>query len=183
MGEGRHARVRAELALAMLRQRLDLTRSATNLDGFQLPGEAIAAGHQKSELVTARTRAANLQAELLEMRLARDQGEAIPRAAAVSAMEAVGRAVQRAHKAISGWAEEITGAAQTGGIPPLDQARPERRGVSASGACDLPNSGRSAANAASSASSYPAGGLELVQRRTVQSCETACGRPPIGAQQ
>ena len=34
----------------------------------------------------------------------------------MAAVEALGRAVKRAHKAIPGWAEEITGAAQIGGV-------------------------------------------------------------------
>jgi hypothetical protein len=69
-----------------------------------------------SPLVTARTRASNLQAALLQMRLARELGDVIPKGAAKAAAEALGRAIQRAHKAIPGWAEEITAAAQIGGV-------------------------------------------------------------------
>lgn len=102
LGQGRHARIRAELALEMLRTRLELSRS---------PGAA------KSELVTARTRTANLQAELLSLRLSRASGATIPRDEALVAVEDLGRSIRRALAAIPGcWAEELVAAEQDGGL-------------------------------------------------------------------
>jgi hypothetical protein len=68
------------------------------------------------DLVAARTKTAALQAMLLQMRILREQGDVIPRAASLAAKESLGRAVQRAGKAIPGWAEEITAAALNGGV-------------------------------------------------------------------
>jgi hypothetical protein len=70
---------------------------------------------KRHDLVTARTKTSNLQAALLQMRLARELGDVIPKGAAKAAAEALGRAVQRAHKAIPGWAEELTAVALNGG--------------------------------------------------------------------
>ena len=66
------------------------------------------------ELLTEQTKA--LQNELLQMRIAREQGEQIPRAAVESADEATMAAIQRAVKAIQGWNEELGGAYQNGGL-------------------------------------------------------------------
>jgi hypothetical protein len=74
LGNGRHARVRVELAKSMLRDRLDPDRS--HLGGLQAP-----AG-DRSGLTASKTRVVDLQRELLEIKLARVQGELIPRAAA-----------------------------------------------------------------------------------------------------
>jgi phage terminase Nu1 subunit (DNA packaging protein) len=112
LGHGRHARVKVDLALEMLRNRLDLARSATSSRGRTKLGSP----DEKSGLTTARTKTSNLQAALLQMRLARELGDVIPKGAATAAIEALGRAVQRAHKGIPCWAEEITAAAQIGGI-------------------------------------------------------------------
>jgi hypothetical protein len=84
----------------------------TRLDDSFLEGSA----KSGSPLVTARTKTSNLQAALLQMRLARELGDVIPKGAAKAALESLGRAVQRAHKAIPGWAEEIAAAAQNGGV-------------------------------------------------------------------
>jgi phage terminase Nu1 subunit (DNA packaging protein) len=98
LGNGRHARVRVELAKSMLRDRLDPDRS--HLGGLQAP-----AG-DRSGLTASKTRVVDLQRELLEIKLARVQGELIPRAAAMASSEALGRAVQRALRGIVvGWAE------------------------------------------------------------------------------
>jgi hypothetical protein len=56
LGRGRHARVRAEIATEMLRERLDLAHGgcATNLDGFRRPAPSEATvDDRKSKLVTA----------------------------------------------------------------------------------------------------------------------------------
>ena len=103
------------------RLKLDEARQSFDESRVRLNTSFLTKGSEKSgpprrDLLTARTRTASLQGELLEMRLAREQGDVIPRAAAAAAIESLGRAIQRAHKAIPGWAEEITGAAQTGGV-------------------------------------------------------------------
>jgi hypothetical protein len=72
-------------------------------------------GPPRRDLVTARTRTASLQAALLQMRLAREVGDVIPKEAATAAVESLGRAVGRALKGGPAWAEEITAAAITGG--------------------------------------------------------------------
>jgi hypothetical protein len=102
------------LKLDEARQSFDESR--VRLDDSFLAKESDKSGPPRRDLLSARTRTSSLQAELLQMRLAREQGEVIPRAAAMAAVEALGRAVKRAHKAIPGWAEEITGAAQIGGV-------------------------------------------------------------------
>lgn len=71
---------------------------------------------QAQALIGAREKKMAAEAELLEMRLAQRRGELIKKAAATAAMESIGRAVQRARKSISGWAEELCAAAQTGGL-------------------------------------------------------------------
>jgi hypothetical protein len=58
-----------------------------------------------------------LQADLLQMRKDRETGELIPRAATIAVVESLGRAVQRANQSIVGWAEEVLGAGQAGGLP------------------------------------------------------------------
>jgi hypothetical protein len=53
-------------------------------------------GKSHQNLVNAKVEKERLQSELLEMRLARQQGDVIPRAAAIAAAESLGRAVRRA---------------------------------------------------------------------------------------
>ena len=65
-------------------------------------------------LLTEQTK--NLQNELLRMRIAREHGELIPRAAIEASDEATGAAIQRAHKAIPSWSEELVAAYQNGGL-------------------------------------------------------------------
>ncbi len=95
------------------RVRLD----AGYLDGMAIPPDGARKSSQKSarDLIDAKSEKEKLQSKLLRLRLGREQGELIPKASAIAAVEALGRAVQRAHKAIPGWAEEITGAAHSGG--------------------------------------------------------------------
>jgi hypothetical protein len=59
------------------------------------------------DLLAARTRAVDLQRELLEIKLARIQGELIPRTAALASSEALGRAVGSALDGVAGWNEEF----------------------------------------------------------------------------
>jgi hypothetical protein len=68
------------------------------------------------DLFAARTRTARLHGELLQLRLAKEQGELVPKGASIAAVETLGRAVQRAHMAGVGWAEEILAAGQAGGL-------------------------------------------------------------------
>lgn len=75
-----------------------------------------AAASDGADLVAARTRTSNLQAELLEIRLAREQGELIPRAAAIAASESMGRAVGRALDGMLALTEGIVTAGQSGGL-------------------------------------------------------------------
>ena len=65
-----------------------------------------------SDLVVARTRTARAQAELLELRLSRQQSELIPRSAALAASDSLGRAVGRALDSL------FLAAGQTGGLAP-----------------------------------------------------------------
>lgn len=121
VGTGRHARVRAELALAMLRERLDLTRSATNLDGPMIPPGEVPANDRKSELLAARTRTAGLQGQLLELKLAREHGVTISKAEAMADMQSLGRAVQRALRGVQAWGDELTEAARNGGSAAISE--------------------------------------------------------------
>jgi hypothetical protein len=68
------------------------------------------------ELVAAKVAKERLQSELLQMRVAREQGDLIPKAAMLAAMETLGRAVRQALAGISGWAEEIVAAEREGGV-------------------------------------------------------------------
>ena len=92
VGNGRYARIKAELATEMLRSRR-----------LRYDDGAASAG-----LVAARTRMASLQAVLLQLRAARERGEVIPRAEAHATMEALGRGVRQAHSGIVAWSEEKT---------------------------------------------------------------------------
>jgi predicted NBD/HSP70 family sugar kinase len=49
------------------------------------------------------------------MKLGRERGATIPRSEAIASIEALGRALQRAYRAIPAWSEELTAAAQSGG--------------------------------------------------------------------
>jgi hypothetical protein len=66
------------------------------------------------DLLAARARVVSAQAELLEMRIAREQGELISKAAVFESIADVGRAVQRLFKNGVEWSEELYGAAQAG---------------------------------------------------------------------
>ena len=102
-GTGLRAKIRVELAKSMLKARLDPDRSRLGSGG-------------RSGLTASKTRVVDLQRELLEIKLARLQGELIPRAAALASSEALRRAVQQALKGIVVWSEELVAAAQTGGL-------------------------------------------------------------------
>ena len=70
-------------------------------------------------LASAKTQKEELQSELLRMRLARERGELITRAAQLDAFETAGRAVARQIQTLWTFAEEINGIAHTGGAPAL----------------------------------------------------------------
>jgi hypothetical protein len=101
------------LKLDEARQSFDESR--IRLDGSFLAKVSEKSGPPRRDLLAARTRTAGLQAELLEMRLAREQGEAIPRAAAIAAVEVLARAIQL-HRGVSGWAEGLVAAERDGGL-------------------------------------------------------------------
>jgi hypothetical protein len=81
LGKGRHARIRADLAKSMLRDRLDPERRTANLDGLS---REVPADHPKSEFTAARARTASLQGQLLELRVSRERGATIPRSEAIA---------------------------------------------------------------------------------------------------
>ena len=66
-------------------------------------------------LVHAKTKQAGLQSQLLELRLAKEQGDLMPREAILEAFEDCGRITARAVMAMPSWAEEINGLAHSGG--------------------------------------------------------------------
>ncbi len=68
-------------------------------------------------LVAARLEKEGLQTELLRMRLARERGELISRQAQIDAMESAGRLISSEIQMMPFWAEEITAAARSGGVP------------------------------------------------------------------
>jgi hypothetical protein len=105
-GNGRNARIKADLALAMVRDSMDQTRSATNL---ALPDSST------SSLIANRARKEGFQADLLELRLAHGRCEL--QEATAAALVALGTAVKRAHRDIPFWVDEIVGAWKTGGFP------------------------------------------------------------------
>jgi hypothetical protein len=55
------------------------------------------------DLLAAKTKTANLQSELLQLRLGRESGELIPRDEALAAAEDLARGVRQALKGIAGW--------------------------------------------------------------------------------
>jgi hypothetical protein len=94
------------------RLKLDEARQSFDESRVRLDDQVVAKGTpQRGDLVTARTRSASLQAALLQMRLAREMGDVIPKAAAMAAVESLGRAVATALKGGTAWSE-----AQTGGL-------------------------------------------------------------------
>lgn len=70
-------------------------------------------------LIEAKTSKEEIQNELLRMRLARERGELISRAATLEAFETAGRNVSRSVQGIVAWAEELNGVAHEGGVPAL----------------------------------------------------------------
>ena len=66
-------------------------------------------------LVHAKTKQAGLQSQLLELRLAKETGDLMPREAILEAFEDCGRITARAVMAMPSWAEEINGLAHSGG--------------------------------------------------------------------
>lgn len=96
-------------------------------------GEAFAPG----TLVSAKTDKEKLQAELLRMRLARERGELVSRAAQQDALETAGRAVSRVAMSFSSWAEELNGLAHSGGVPAVAAFLRQKGYEFCSGVADL----------------------------------------------
>ena len=95
VGDGRNARIKADLALAMVRDRMDPTRRATNLVGIDSAASSFLANRARKE---------GFQADLLELRLGERRRELQEESA--FALRALFRAVGKAHEALPGWAEE-----------------------------------------------------------------------------
>jgi hypothetical protein len=93
------------LKLDEARQTFDESR--IRLDGSFLAKESEKSGPPRRDLLAARTRTAGLQAELLEMRLAREQGEGCGPS---------GRGSACARRGVSGWAEGLVAAERDGGL-------------------------------------------------------------------
>jgi hypothetical protein len=100
---------------ALNRARID----DTDIEASPLPDLVAAAEHaaavQASDTLTGvRRDTEQLKAELLKLRLARERGDTIDRAAAEAALESAGRAVAEAIAILPGLAEEIFALAKTG---------------------------------------------------------------------
>jgi hypothetical protein len=94
VGKGRNARIKAELALKMVRDRVD----GRSMDG---------------SLAANRARKEGLQADLLAFRLG--QQRRAWEEEANGALRALFRAVGKAHEEIPGWAEEVVAAERASG--------------------------------------------------------------------
>jgi hypothetical protein len=96
VGEGHRAKIRAPLALAMLRKQPDMRSEGT--------------------LTSNRARKEAAQAEMAEIKLAELQGKLIWRAAVEGAEAALGHAIGQCFKNGVYWSEELVGAYLNGGI-------------------------------------------------------------------
>jgi hypothetical protein len=103
-GTGPRARIRADVAVRMLRDRLDWFRAGSVADLGGSRGDVAA---QKFQAAVARTRAAVAHAELMEIKLGRESGELLRRSDVYETMEVSGRAIKGAYMSIIGWSEEI----------------------------------------------------------------------------
>jgi hypothetical protein len=99
-------RGRKFLKLDEARQSFSDADNRLRIDDSFLAKESGKSDIPRRGVLDARARTSNLQAQLLELRLAREQGELIPRAASLAAAEALGRAVGRALSGIVTWSEE-----------------------------------------------------------------------------
>lgn len=102
-GTGCRARIKADVALGMLRDRLDWFRGGSVADLGGSRGDIAA---QKFQGAAARTKSAVLHAELMQIKLGREFGELILRSDALAATEAAGRAIKVAYMEIVAWSEE-----------------------------------------------------------------------------
>jgi hypothetical protein len=112
-GTGPRARIRADVALGMLRGRLDWFRAGSVADLGGSRGDVAA---QKFQAAVAKTRAAVAHAELMEMKAGRESGKLVLKSAVDASIEAFGRATRNAYMSIVGWSEELYGAGQAGGL-------------------------------------------------------------------
>lgn len=104
VGDGRNARIKADLALAMVRDRMDPTRRATNLAGIDSAASSFLANRARKEGYAADLLALRLGERRREMQEEND-----------AALLALSRAVGKAHEAIPGWAEETIASWNLGG--------------------------------------------------------------------
>lgn len=112
-GTGRRARIRADVAVGMLRDRLDWFRGGSVAD---LGGSRGGVADLKFKAAIVRTSTANLQRQLLEIKLAKMRGELISLAEVNEKIQVLGRAVQRLFKSRIEWSEELYAAGQAGGL-------------------------------------------------------------------
>ena len=126
VGAGRAAQIVVEIANEQLRERLDQTRRLA-FTPSENPSVSAAGGGvagDEDDLLSPgfsskRVEREGLHADLLRIRLARERGELISRAAQLEAAKSAGRAVARSWQALPTWAEEIFGVCQSGGVPAL----------------------------------------------------------------
>jgi hypothetical protein len=70
-------------------------------------------------LLTVKTAKEGLQSEILRLRLSRERGELVSRAAQMEAFETAGGKIARAIQSLPTWSEECAGVFQSGGLPAL----------------------------------------------------------------
>lgn len=120
VGVGRSARIVVSLADAQLRERLDHPRRLAFEESDKANGAALLhVKHDDPEFASKRGERDAVHAELLRLRLARERGELVSRAAQLEAFETAGRAAARAWQALPTWADQIFGVCQNGDVPTL----------------------------------------------------------------
>jgi hypothetical protein len=106
IGEGRNAKINPDLALAMMRDRTDPARRATNLVGTDSAASSFLANRARRE---------GYAADLLALRLG--QGRRQLEEEYKAALATVMAAIKRAHRALPFEVEEIIEAWHGGGLP------------------------------------------------------------------
>jgi hypothetical protein len=116
----------ASVAFQLSRARIDdfalaeMARSLGDELVATLPEAPAAASKDDTKtLLSVKTAKEWLQSEILRVRLARERGELVSRAATLAAFEDAGRTVALEVQSIASWAEECAGVFQTGGVAAL----------------------------------------------------------------
>jgi hypothetical protein len=97
----------------------EMARSlSAELDAAAVPKApgAAASKDDAETLVSVKIAKEALQSELLRLRISRERGELVSRAAQLHAFESVGREVARAAQTFPTWAEDLNAAAHSGGV-------------------------------------------------------------------